>query len=90
MAVCLAFGRTQGLQLYTFSEDWAVIVRAKRESIGIEEFVRASGYNRRKAYRRLALFRAAFTMLGPTATPEALMGPLLDQLASEAAREGER
>lgn len=83
LAVCLAFGRGHGWQLYGFVEDWAIVLRSTGHSVGIEEFVRCSGYERRKAYRRLAHYRAAFPMLGPDATPEALMGPLLAGLADE-------
>lgn len=86
LGVCMAFGRARGFQLYTFTEEWAVMVEAHGESIGIEDFARWSRLSRATAYRRLAHFRAAFPMLGPDATPEALMGPLLERLAAEAER----
>lgn len=57
-------------------------MRSHGGPIGIEEFSRWWKESRMTAYRRQEEFRAMFPELGAHATPEALMGPLLDRLAA--------
>ncbi len=77
-------GVKRGARLYDFCEDWAAAVDANRGAVSMNEYSAwTRRYSSRTAYSRLAEFRAAFPELGPEGRPDALMGPLLDRLASE-------
>jgi hypothetical protein len=77
-------GYRKGAPVAEFVMEWEIAVRKHAGSITIEEFGRWWKDSTRTAYRRLDAFRELFPELGPIATPEALMRPLLDRLALEA------
>ena len=78
-------GYRQGAQLVEFIDDWRDCVTAHDGAVGFEKYAEwTRAYSRATAYNRLALFRKTFPQLGHDGTPEGLMGPLLDRLASEA------
>jgi hypothetical protein len=76
-------GYRRGGLMAEFILEWEIAVRKHGGSIGIEEFARWWKDSRMTAHRRLRVFRDAFPELGPHATPEAFMAPLLAYLMVE-------
>jgi hypothetical protein len=85
LAVCVKrAGFRQGAQLVELCDDWADCVTANGGPVGFEAYAKwTRRYSYRTAYRRLVLFRQTFPQLGPSGTPEGLLGPLLERLAAE-------
>jgi hypothetical protein len=82
LQVCIQRGGyRRGARVAEFVLEWEVAVRKHGGSIGIEDFSRWWKESNRTAYRRQSEFRELFPELGPDATPESLMRPLLDRLA---------
>lgn len=75
-------GYRRGARVAEFVMEWEVAVRKHAGPVGIEEFARWWRESRMTAYRRLAEFRELFPELGQEATPNDLMRPLLDAIAS--------
>jgi hypothetical protein len=76
-------GYRRGARVAEFITEWEIAVRKHGGPIGIEQFARWWKDSRMTAYRRQDDFRDMFPELGPDATPEVLMGPLLARLAEE-------
>lgn len=74
-------GFRRGGQLLEMIDDYGEFLRDHGRDLGFEAYANwTRRYSYRTAYRRLAVFKAAF----PEApTPATLYGPLLEQLASE-------
>lgn len=77
-------GYRKGAQLVEFIDDWRDCVTAHDGPTPFETYAEwTRRYSYRTAYNRLKLFRDSFPELGPTGTPEGLLGPLLQRLAAE-------
>ena len=77
-------GYRKGAQLVEFIDDWRECVTATGGPTTVEAYAEwTRRYSYRTAYNRLALFRQSFPQLGPSGTPEGLLGPLLARLAAE-------
>ena len=85
LQVCIQRGGyRKGAQVAEFILEWEIAVRKHVGPINISEFARWWKDSERTAYRRLEDYRALFPELGPHATPQDLMRPLLDRLALDA------
>lgn len=83
--VCVSrAGYLDGARLVEFVDDWRDCVTANGGPVSWQHYARwTRRYSDRTAYNRLALFRRTFPQLGPEGSPEGLLGPLLERLASE-------
>jgi hypothetical protein len=83
IALCISRGGfKEGARVAEFISEWEIAVRKHAGPIGIEEFSRWWKDSRPTAYRRLITFRELFPELGPQATPQDLMRPLLARIAA--------
>jgi hypothetical protein len=88
--VCVSrAGYLDGARLVEFIDDWRDCVDANRAPVSWRHYSKwTRRYSDRTAYARLALFRKTFPQLGPSGSPEDLLGPLLERLAAEVEVEG--
>jgi hypothetical protein len=85
--VCAQRAGTRAGLLVEFIDDWRDCVIAHDGPTSMQGYAKwTRRMSHRTAYNRLTLFRQAFPELGPTGTPEQLLGPLLERLADEVDR----
>jgi hypothetical protein len=84
LGLCISrLGYRKGARVAAFMYEWEYAVRQVGHPLGIEEFADWWKESRATAYRRQGLFREAFPELGPTGTPNDLLGPTLERLSAD-------